>query len=781
MAETSSITPRATQLRRRLLLDIDELTRKPYPNIQAHAGDDLDQLCLVLTPPGWPQMHLQVTQLQDFPMRPPRIQMDTSVNHPNVFSNYICATILNDDRYFTPAYTLKGIAIQLLSFFGSDSIEQAHGGGVVDLERFRRNQQSNSYEEPFAACERCGFAIEGIPTSKYGASRYRDAAGVMQVRQDVAPSALAVATPNKWSLLGMERERAMEREIAPPGESRRSRRRRHQAPSSNGTDTDTTENGRPSAIQTLPNELLLQVLEALDDFEDLTSLARAWPRVSALITEHDVIRQRELQCFVTKKTYRDEGVKLGVGVSTSDRGELASEFELLSQQAFALPVRMSVQNIPFTRWLPLPLSRRHWVAVRPNAQMSLSLLQGYVKLPNPTHAQVLYSFMNDIVVKLNLVDAESPSQKKQADRSYGRDYGHTRFMSRDTAPASSLEHASEKAIESYFHLFHLLVCLATEHPEIVREADSLVRAFLAGRRDKTHCPNLGHLLVALLVSSVPVTDELRRAIITEAITRNVVWLLNPAGRRHGRGGSHQSFPELAYLEPDAVSAYRLDRTFQGSRTSYRLLMFSELFRRTARPSASSAGLAQVRDDLFRRPGAPPPGAAARLAAEVRRLHAVDDFPAFLREMGLSANQIPTPARFTGVLRGTVEASMRQGYSRWALGQADALALRMAKGCEPGVGIRPELAEMVANALYLPEIRLQGVNFFPESNRGSAAGRGGGSRGVGAAQSTTVASSSSTTTTTTPAWTADAGAGRGNGHQRRGGISVPNRFSRQTRR
>ncbi|KAK8070772.1 hypothetical protein PG997_010975 [Apiospora hydei] len=701
MAESApSNNLRATQMRQRLLLDIDELIRKPYPNIHLHVGENLDQLCLVLSPPGWQRMHLNIDWLDQFPMRPPRIQMDTNVRHPNVFGSYICATILNRDDYYTPAYTLKGIAIQLLSFFGSDKIQQDYGGEAVDLESYRTGSQ-DCYHVPFAACQRCGFEEKALKGDDLDV-RCRDQSGSLQTRQRTAIE--VVASHNFW---------------APIGTTPDTEKMPVQA-----IDRSETTDG-PFAINELPNELLLQVLESIEDFEDLTNLAKAWPRVSALITEHNVIRQRELQCFVAKKTYRD--VKLGVGVSTTNG--LASEFDLLSQQAFALPTRKSVQNIPFTRWLPLPISPRHWHSVRTNAQTSLSVLKEHVKLQNPTNAQVLYAFMTDIVVKLNLVnlDNDNGNEKKQTETEY--------YYGSQDRNCSTLEHASEKAIESYFHLFHLLVCLATESPEIVTQANTLLKSFLGGKRDKSHCPNLGHLLVALLVSDVPVTDELRRAIITEAITRNVVWLLSPneSQRRrypNNRDNTKKTYPELAYLEPDAVSAYRLDKTFQGTRTSYRLLMFSELFRRIARPSKSSSSspsLAQIRDDLFRRHGAPSPGAAAHLASEVRRLHSINNFPTFLREMGMSENQIPTPAHFTTVLRSTVAASMDRGYSRWALAQSDALALRLRKGVDPGVGVRPEFADMVGEAPYLPHIELTNVNFFPGNNGTARRGRGGNKR------------------------------------------------------
>ncbi|KAH8648410.1 hypothetical protein BX600DRAFT_517801 [Xylariales sp. PMI_506] len=677
------------QLRQRLLQDIDELCRKPYPNIELHVHDeDLTSLCLVLSPRGYKKMHLTILHLDEYPIRPPYIRMDSRVYHPNIFGSYICASILNTEEGYTPAYTLKGIAIQLLSFFGSDTLEQDHGWGVVetvDLSMYRRGN-SSGVDEPadLFSCTKCGFENrpqkKQIPGAVY-VKPYRRRRTQNQ-RDSNASSSTSTVTSNA----GFSADNVMK-----------------------------ISSGLSCQIDMLPNEMLVSILEEIEETEDLISLARAWPRVSGLIADFDVMRQRELQCFVLKKTYRE--VRLGVGISHSHTAGLGSEFDLLSDEAFSqLSVRRSIHGVPFQRWLPLPLSLRHWDLVRDDAERALDSLRPSLKVSDPARADVLYSFMTDVVVKLNMVEIDHRRRRKG---SYGDDG--------DAASRSTLRHASEKAIESYFHLFHLLVCLATESPDVVRHANRLIANFAAGRRSKRHCPNLGHLLVALLISDVPVSEDLIKAIVTEAITRNVVWLLT-------------SHPELAYAEADAASAYRLDTTFAGSRTSYRLLMFSELFRRTARPNRATP-LAAVRDALFARHGAPPPGAAARLAAEVRRLHDVTDFPQFLREMLGAEFAVPTAAAFTGVLRGTLRSSAEQGYSVGqhqlrqqqqhggggggggaGINQVEALALRLA--CEPGVSVQPQHQVLVNQwraDRRLPRVRMQGRSFFPRGGNRKSGG------------------------------------------------------------
>lgn len=124
----------ASPLRLRLLQDIAEIQTKPYPNIALHVqDDDISTGCLVLTVEGYGAMHLTINFNSDYPLTPPIIRMDSKVMHPNIKeAGHICASILDTKMDYTPAYTLKGIAIQLLSFFSSDKIQQVSVFGQVN-------------------------------------------------------------------------------------------------------------------------------------------------------------------------------------------------------------------------------------------------------------------------------------------------------------------------------------------------------------------------------------------------------------------------------------------------------------------------------------------------------------------------------------------------------------------------------------------------------------------------------------------------------------------------
>jgi ubiquitin-protein ligase len=116
----------ATTLYRRLLQDIAEIQNKSYLNIALHLqDDDISSACLILTTEGYGPIHLTVCFNDDYLLSPPTINMNSKIVHSNIKEEgNISAAILEAQMDYTPAYTLKGIAMQLLSFFSSERIQQ---------------------------------------------------------------------------------------------------------------------------------------------------------------------------------------------------------------------------------------------------------------------------------------------------------------------------------------------------------------------------------------------------------------------------------------------------------------------------------------------------------------------------------------------------------------------------------------------------------------------------------------------------------------------------------
>ena len=219
--------------------------------------------------------------------------------------------------------------------------------------------------------------------------------------------------------------------------------------------------------------MIVEVCDRLDT-DELVVAAEAWPPFRRAL--HCLVSTRNLQCFTLKKGTRE--VNIGVGVQVEGRGRfLSCEFDWVSDVAFQLfGARRSIQGLEFTHWLPLALNERHWTRIK------ASLLPTALgELQRATHGcgpiiNVVHAFMNDVVVKLS---------------------NNARHGSRST-----LIHASEKAVASYFALFQLLVCMCVEDPSIMVSAHQMVDDFVDGKHHKNEVPNLGHFVIARLLSDV---------------------------------------------------------------------------------------------------------------------------------------------------------------------------------------------------------------------------------------------------------------------------------------
>lgn len=588
-------------LHRRLLNDIAEIQQNPYPNVHLHVDEqDFHKACLILSTEPYGPLHLFIEFCNGYPLNAPTVTIQSDIVHPNIYGDYICASILNTTEGWTPAYTLKGVLIQLLSFFTSESLEQDQGGDTVDLQEFRRQQTGarhtryEDFETHGYFCDSCGFSPDWEPAPLTNEPR-------------------EVATASATTV---------------------------------------------SKLLALPDEVVLLMLDEMPT-KDVLALADVIPPVKRIVNSYDFIRTRELQCFCLKKSYMD--AKLGIGISITSGGKpvLRSEFDLLSQEAFFQhDVRRSVQGVNFDKWLPLPLSRRHWDGVKTNATACLRSIHSYAAMHSnePEDVDVLYYLMNNVVVQFS---AETEKGFRQLDE------------------RSTLSHASEKAVEAYFACFHLLLCLATDNTAIVKAANKMVTRFLTGPHTKKQFPDLGHLLVAALISDDGLTQPLIFQVIKEAILRNVVWMLDAKGA---------DMAELAYLEPSAISEYRLTKTFEASTTSYRLLMFLKLFSSSARPAGKS--LADLREALFDSHGVPPPSVSAAMAQRVREIRDTKGFPGFLRAMAI--RDIPSKTKFTAFLRRTITDSVAAGYSVMPLSQSKLYMIRKVRERDvevaEGVGI-----------------------------------------------------------------------------------------------
>lgn len=189
----------------------------------------------------------------------------------------------------------------------------------------------------------------------------------------------------------------------------------------------------------------------------------------------------------TKKSWRDGKMGIGVNVNQSGRAmikPIQSEFEYLSADAYQnLGIRTSIHGIAFQTWLPLPISQGHWnqVSKRSDGNPGHNTVYDVLKVIKDHAgvkggpADVVMAFMNDVVVQLN-DDLQHITRDEPGT-------GYNPGQNGDSRK-STLRHASEKAIEAYFQLFHLLACLAVDNPKIVTKANDKIKKFLGGQTSK---------------------------------------------------------------------------------------------------------------------------------------------------------------------------------------------------------------------------------------------------------------------------------------------------------
>jgi hypothetical protein len=170
-----------------------------------------------------------------------------------------------------------------------------------------------------------------------------------------------------------------------------------------------------------------------------------------------------------------------------------------------------------------------------------------------------------------------------------------------------------------------------EFPQIQERVDFYLNEFLKheSRRVKRVIPDLGEMLVRLSIASKITWKDVAPYFLQEFFDRTVVWTLD---QRHG------DHAELAFLETDKVSEYRLSTTLEATRTSTRLLMFQVFFLRyVARPEGKS--LKDILQEYNNSYGRPQPGVPELLQRECKKIHNVHNWSEFYKRIGL-----PVPSK-----------------------------------------------------------------------------------------------------------------------------------------
>ena len=628
----------------RLARDLREVQSSELRSIAAEpVADDIRIWRVSLTAPDGPYkgvpFHMVMNFPDDYPAKPPRVQLCTGLPHPNVFEGYdfsagrhepgwwLCLNMLRDSSMgsysgWSGAYSVLSILVQLQSFLFAENIDQDYGYSE-ESEAFDPSVMREAYtfheehESEFPALEAAtSISMTGEEGSHTGSSPghfvFGDFLASSRVQQQQQVSA-AAATSGRPALVDDEPH---------------------------------------FDFENMPEDVLLKIADTLSP-EAVSALFRTCKATAVALGRAQLSVRRELLCFYSKVSFTE--AVLGFGFHVEHGGyqqgggrhikHLSTELELLSHEAFTAGVRTSVWKTPFELWMPVLLSAEHTERALPLVKTSLmAMAAGHT---NPAQKRfdplvaltVLPKLLNQMTVQLMSVD-----------------------------DSTSL-HASEKALLGFTSFHHLLLRLATEYPIITERAQFWVKEFIRSpaRRNKLVIHDLGEFLVLLYLCPEGTWARLSRAFLEESFVRNVRWVLD---KRSGDAG------ELATLEPkDTVSEYRLTRTLNAAATSRRLLMFQVFFLlQVATPAGKTAP--EILQRYEQSYGRPPPGTAAKLQVSCREiLGGPLSWPQFFSAMGVA---LPTKPALCNILRTAMHTSEMRGYHSSAAVDWKKLGARRAK-------------------------------------------------------------------------------------------------------
>ncbi|KAJ3285338.1 hypothetical protein HK104_009537, partial [Borealophlyctis nickersoniae] len=349
-----------------------------------------------------------------------------------------------------------------------------------------------------------------------------------------------------------------------------------------------------------------------------------WKLAFALESNHVA---DEMRCYATKMGWEEDVLGLPVVYTVNPKKKkvdyISCEAELVSRTAVVEDgVRLTVWNTKFTEWLPVYITEEHFRRALPdirNFMVKMSPHWGTHAFKPEMVLEVIPKMMNTLIVLLC-------------------DHGIS---------------VSSRAIESYFLLHRLLTALLDEYPSLRRTINDRVNAFISdeSNRTKEALPSLGDFLPLLSFSQHSWMDKrVHNAVIGELMDRSILWLC-------------REYPELAKVparagEPKADMEV-LRKTWEAGKVSRRLGMFHcyalWLFRNQG--GAESEDLKAASDMLF---GRPPKKVVNNFEVAVKRILAVDSWPAYFRACYLAP---PSPALLTWQLQQAVRNSLRKGYHR----------------------------------------------------------------------------------------------------------------------
>eukprot|EP01022_Parablepharisma_sp_SALTPOND_P003502 TRINITY_DN1141_c0_g1_i1.p1 TRINITY_DN1141_c0_g1~~TRINITY_DN1141_c0_g1_i1.p1 ORF type:complete len:1379 (+),score=244.39 TRINITY_DN1141_c0_g1_i1:5896-10032(+) len=363
----------------------------------------------------------------------------------------------------------------------------------------------------------------------------------------------------------------------------------------------------------------------------------------------------ELVCFHTKLPITE--THLGVGVSiarlprTAEIRSVEPTLDLLSLKAYMKEgVRNSLDNISFTHWLPLYLGQKE-DAVIYLARKALSMVcKGSTKKFEP-------KYILEVFPKLMVTLAVNMMEQK--------------------------EHTSLKALRALCYFYRLFVLLLDKYPELYEQIETTLGNFKADEkfRVKDTMPNLGDLLIKLMVSKRFKWSDIIGPFLEEQMDRQVFWIL-------------KDIPELEKMEDDTeIDEDRINVTFRSTMVGFHLVLFFAMFMTKVvyREGRTREQLLKGMDDLYCRLTEGEEEMLQKVCDDIRR---VTDYYGYFKMLGIP---FPSKKELFEAIKKSIDNSRRKKYH----------------GSEDLLNVLPPTNEMIAD--YQKNLA-PSVDFFVEKDK-----------------------------------------------------------------
>jgi len=346
----------------------------------------------------------------------------------------------------------------------------------------------------------------------------------------------------------------------------------------------------------------------------------------------------ELVCFHTKLPVSETYLGLGVSIArlprTAEIRSVEPTLDLLSLKAYMKEgVRRSLDNIPFTHWLPVYLGQKE-EAVIYLARKALSMIcKGSTKKFEP-------KFILEVFPKVMVTLVVNMMEQK--------------------------EHTSLKALRALCYFFRLFGLLMDKYPELYDQIDTTIGNFKSDEkyRIKDSMPNLGDMLSKLTISKKFKWKDVIGAYLEEQMDRQVFWIL-------------KDIPELEKMEKDTdIDDDRINVSFRSTMVGFHLTLFYSVFmsKIVQREGRTREQLFKGIDELY---GRLTESEEEMLQKECDNIRKVTDYYGYFKMLGIP---FPSKKELFEAIKKSIANSRRKKYH----------------GSEDLLNVLPKTNEMIAD-------------------------------------------------------------------------------------